>query len=428
MPSGFIDGGITFGGDDEPGPSAVEGAVSPSGQLDAVGYMPLLIGGQWHNAVLLNSATANVDAWAIYRNDLLPSKVGYRRWSQRYPSGSPTADAMPKANVAATWGDYLVLGDIVWKSNPSQPLSADNQVRYPHGLWFSEPGVMDSWDELEVEFVGQRSGSNAVVGLFPVEAGLIVASTSGIYLLRGTPDDHSYEDLRVGVGPKCRCAVKYWPLPGVVVWVNDRGQVWQTNGEDFGRLDEPLPTYDHTLPSSLRDDALGVLDEYLMLSRAGRMFVLRAEQGRAAWTELNGPYARGVAGYRGSFYTRGDTGIYRYSLELPDQRGHRDGEPVDIEVATRPLGGDDPHEVTYWHRFGLRVAGGRLLEAASKAGPYGTDAPELLLVSPEMGDARDLAVWPAHGPSVESSYRWRLEGNLSLESATVWAHRGRASR
>lgn len=425
--------GIVFDDPESPG-----SPLRPSGELRAAGRIPLLVDKQWRTALLLNSPDADVDAWALFRDERQPSRAGYRRWTERYPSGSPAADAMPKASLAVPWGDFLVLGDIVWKKDPSQPLSPANAARYPHGLWFSEPGVMDSWDELEVEFVGQRDGNNRIVGMFPMEAGLLVTSPSSVFLLRGTPDDHLYEDLRVGVGPVDAGAVTFWPQAGVVAWVDARGQVWQTNGERFGRLDEPLPPYDYSYEG--RRDAVGVLDGYLVVSRAGRTFCLRlGEEGRAAWTELNGPYATGMEPHAGSLYLVSADGLLRWAPEVEGLRGRRSAvsgtfgdeglteTPLGSEVATRTLAGEDPHDTAFWHRVGLRSEGGRVLSAASVAGPY--DEALRLVYGPEDATGeRDLRVWPGHGPSVEATFVFEGEGDITYESVTAWVHNGKAVR
>ena len=412
---GFDSGGIVF--DDGAG-----GVIRPPAELRAAGAVPVLVNRQWRNGVLLNSTEYDGDAWALYRDERLPSRVGYRRWEERYPSGAvPVADSMPKANVAVTWGDFLVLGDIVWKENPSNPLSDDNSARYPHGLWFSEPGTFDSWDELEVQFVGQRSGSNIIVGMFPMEPGLLVTTTSGIYLLRGEPQANSTEELRIGLGPAHRRAVAFWPYTGGVVWIDRNGEVWATNGEEFSRLDEHLPPFSGGACSVVAHG------QHLLVCRGGRNFVLYAGGEGGAWTELNAEPNRGGIAHRGSVYVWAADGLRRWGVSLPS-RGHSDGEPVLSRVVTRTLSGEDPHMVTFWHRVGLAAGGGDILSARSKAGPWSADAPVAEHVAPAEAGERFRAVVPAHGPSVEASFGWEAEGDVRYEAVTVWAHRGRGER
>jgi hypothetical protein len=256
---------------------------------------------------------------------------------------------------------------------------------------------------------------------------MVVTTTSAVHLLRGTPDDHQYEDLRVGVGPKCSCAVKYWPLAGVVAWIDARGQVWQTNGQQFGRLDFPLPAYDYSYVGA--DDAVGVLDEYLVVTRAGRTFALRLQaEGDAAWTELNAPYSNGFVSYAGSLYFRTPQGLMRWAPEVVSRRGMQGSTPLTSEVVTRTLATEDPHRTGFWHRYGLRAKGGQLLQTATKAGPYRSSAASLVQVGPTMGAERDLAVWPGHGPSTEASFAFTGQGDITYESASVWVHDGRGSR
>ena len=422
----------------------------PSAELEAIGVVPVLSDRRWHAATLLNSPTYDGPAWAVWYDERYPNFARATFWDDRYPNANVTVqprpdvpepweafvpstdirrgqpNSMPKAGVAGTWGDFTVLGDVAWKANPSEPLSVNNSARFPHALWYSEPGKTDEWDDLEVEFMGQTRGDNRVVGMFPVEQGMLVATTSSIVMLRGTPDNHDQETVRQSVGPHHRNAVDWWPLPGVVVWVDQHGHVWQTNGEEWGRLDIPLPPQDGVDFGN----RLAVGDQYLLVRRGGRTFALLvSDSGEGGWTELDVPAGTSWWHWRRAWWATvpGD-GVRRFA-PLLEERGLRDGEPDVVQrLASRTLSSGRGHERAVWHRFGLKLQGGRMEEASSRVGPWLTGGPSLVWPGPEMGDVRDLAVWPAHGPSREASFGWELSGDATVEGATVWVHQGRGER
>jgi len=407
---------------------------TPSKELEAIGQIPLLstesVGGTdvttWRSAVLLNSVDYDGPAWAIYTSDATVSRMQATLWTNRYPSGSPTDNAMPRANVSAMWGDFHMLGDIVWLADRNLPFASDNAARFPHGIWFSQPENADSWDPVDVQFIGQQADDNRILGMFPVTAGLIVLSTNGAHMLRGNPDFNEYEQIRVGIGPSDRRSVAYWPAAGVVVWVDKRGQIWQTNGEDFGRLDTVLPPVVGPCPSSVV-----AYDNFLLVSRAGRLYALRLYQGEGIWTELNATCMREMHRYEGSIYMARtvQNGIERFAPEF-NSRGTLENEPIGSRISTRTLQPPDQHKQTFWHRFGFRTDGnGRLIRAFTRSGPT-LDPDSKFIEYPidePAGDRKDV-VFPAHGPSKEASFTLEAEGDVIYEGATVWSHSGRDDR
>jgi hypothetical protein len=406
----------------------------PSKRLEAIGQIPLLItenvGGidvtVWRPTVLLNSVEETGPAWGIYTSDVTISRIGARFWTNRYPSGSPTDEAMPRANVSAMWGDFHLLGDIVWLADRSLTFDANNAARFPHGIWFSQPDNADSWDPVDVQFIGQQADDNKILGMFPVTAGLIVVSTNGAHMLRGNPDFNEYEQIRVGIGPNGRRSVTFWPAAGVVVWVDKRGQIWQTNGEDFGRLDTVLPDVTGPCPSSVV-----AFDDFLLVSRAGRVYALRLYQGQGIWTELNAPCIREMHRYEGSIYTARTVqgGLERFAPEF-GARGTFEGVPIGSRVTTATLQPPDQHKKTFWHRFGFRTDGtGRLLRAKARSGPLldQTASTVEYALDDTAGDRQNV-VFPAHGPSKEAAFTLEAEGDVIFEGATVWSHSGRDAR
>jgi hypothetical protein len=407
---------------------------TPSSKLEALSTIPLLItetvAGEslttWRPSVLLNSVEEEGPAWGIFTSDVTVSRINARFWTNRYPSGSPTDEAMPRANVSAMWGDFHLLGDIVWLADRDLPFSAENAARFPHGIWFSQPDKADSWDPVDVQFIGQQADDNKILGMFPVTAGLIVLSTNGAHMLRGNPDFNEYEQIRVGIGPENRRSVAYWPAGGVVVWVDKRGQIWQTNGEEFGRLDTVLPPVVGPCPSSVV-----AFDDFLLVSRAGRVYALRLYQGQGIWTELNAQCIREMHRYEGSIYMARTVqgGLERFAPEF-DARGTFGGVPIASRITTPTLQPPDQHKQTFWHRFGFRTDGaGRLLKALARNGPL--IEPESKTIEykvDEIAGERQNVVFPAHGPSKEATFTLEGEGDVIYEGATVWSHSGKDRR
>ncbi len=407
---------------------------TPSSKLEALSTIPLLItetvAGKslttWRPSVLLNSVKYDGPAWGIFTSDVTVSRINARFWTNRYPSGSPTDESMPRANVSAMWGDFHLLGDIVWLADRNLPFAEDNAARFPHGIWFSQPDKADSWDPVDVQFIGQQADDNKILGMFPVTAGLIVLSTNGAHMLRGNPDFNEYEQIRVGIGPEDRRSVAYWPSAGVVVWVDKRGQIWQTNGEEFGRLDTVLPPVVGPCPSSVV-----AFDDFLLVSRAGRVYALRLYQGQGIWTELNAQCIREMHRYEGSIYMARTVqgGLERFAPEF-DARGTFDGVPIASRITTPTLQPPDQHKQTFWHRFGFRTDGaGRLLKALARNGPL--IEPESKTIEykvDEIAGERQNVVFPAHGPSKEATFTLEGEGDVIYEGATVWSHSGKDRR
>jgi len=429
----------------------VPGLPSGSTNLRFAGRVPLLVDDVWVSAGLLNSPTHTGSAAAVYR-DPDTGVIGVKTWTERYPSDETdgTPDSMPRAAIASNWGDFVVLGDIHWKADRSLAYADTNTARYPHGLWFSEPGTTDTFNPDKVFFVGQKLERNAVIGLFPIERGLVVVTESLIALLRGTPTDFVYEELRSGISPDASSEVAFWPYAGLVVWLDRTGRVWATNGEVVARLDEGV-TIDRSGPGAV----LGLNQDLFVSGRRDvRVFHTFGDSG--GWTTLITPagwqkaaFCRSTIVAIGADQDSGGTfildseanGILDVDLlhgevdtvqvytiaDNPDLRGTFNFVPLRPVIRTRPLPGASDRTV-FWHRFGLRGNGpGRLRKATA----YGSsDVSERGFVHRVLGRFSDRKDWTfeAHGPSLEAVFEMEFEGDVTPEHLTISAHRGRLER
>ncbi len=434
---------------EQPDFRAIEGLPAGNTNQRFAGRAPLLVDNVWTNAGLFNSVDAPTDAFAVYRDpdtDLPVTKT----WSNRYPTDveDGTPDSMPRANVVASWGDFLFLGDIEYRLDPEEDFSPSNRGRFPHGIWRSVASTSDRWSPDDVFFVSQRLEENAVLGMFPIDRGLVVVTQSTVALLRGTPDDFSFEELRAGISPASRNEVCYWPYAGLVVWMDRFGRLWATNGEVVSRLDEGI-TVERTGPG-----ALVAVDQYLFVSGRVDVRVFNSFGEEGAWTTLITPtgwskaifcratvLAVGADQETGGTFTLDDEvfglldentlfgtvdAIQVFPL-FDEERGTFNGRPIRPVIRSRPLPGASDRTV-FWHRFGVRAAGtGRVRSAAS----YGTaDLSERGYRERPNGRLSDRKDWtfPAHGPSVEAVFEFEFEGDVSPEHMTLAAHRGRSER
>jgi hypothetical protein len=429
----------------------IPGLPTGNTNLRFAGRVPLLVDDVWVSAGLLNRVTHTGDAAAVYR-DPDTDAIGVKTWSNRYPDDETdgTPDSMPRANIAANWGDFVVLGDIHWKADPSMAYANTNTARYPHGIWFSEAGTTDTFNPDKVFFVGQKLERNAVVGLFPVERGLLVVTQSLIALLRGTPTEFIYEELRSGISPDSASEVAFWPYAGLVVWLDRTGKVWATNGEVVARLDEGV-TIDRSGPGAVMG-----LNQDLFVSGRSSVRVFHTFGDSGGWTTLITP-----AGWQKAVFCRStivaigadqdtlgtfvlddevfglldentlhgviDT-VQVYTIaDNQDLRGTFNYSPLRPMIRTRPLPGASDRTV-FWHRFGMRGNGPGLLR---KAVSYGSaDVGQRGFAHRVFGRFRDRKDWTfeAHGPSLEAVFEFEFEGDVTPEHVTLSAHRGRIER
>lgn len=355
-------------------------------------------------------------------------------YTDRYPNDKADAGAMPRANVATMWGDRLVLGDIEWLEDEDVAFSGTNAIRYPNALWVSQAGQPDRWDLLDVVFIGVKDGSGTpqVIDLQPTEQGLLVLTTAGVYLLRGTPSNFDYEEIRPGMTLSTNATAGWWPGAGAAAWVSNTGWVWVSDGYRFYRIDEPLGLAMELDPAGF---AVG-WDDFLLVGVDDRMFAFRKFGEGGAWTELHVPgQLSSVFRLGAALYGLVDGDPWRLDRELTP-RGYTGGVLHPVKVATRTLEGGDGHRKSFWRWFGLRAE--PLDEAAALTAVKVYDGPALSAQSTELAvtlDAstealagRDEVLVPAHGPSLETAVQFEFEGDVSVEQVSAWFNQARSSR
>lgn len=432
---------------DNPEWASVPGLPAGNTGLRFAGRVPLLLNNTWVSSGLLNSTDDTGDAAAIYR-DPDTDLIGVQTWANRYPSDETdgTPDSMPRAAVAANWGDFVLLGDIHWKADSSLAYGSGNTARYPHGIWRSVAGTTDVWNPDDVFFVGQKLEQNAILGMFPLERGLLVVTQSLIALLRGEPDDFVYEELRSGISPLFSSEVSFWPHAGLVVWLDRYGRVWATNGDVVARIDEGV-----NINRTGQGAVLG-LDQNLFVSGRENVRVFHTFGDAGAWTTLDTPSGWQKATFcrntvigmgadqesDGTFFL--DDPLYGlldantlhgevdsvqvFTLSGNDSlRGTFNGTAIRPIVRSRPLPGESDRTI-FWHRFGGRVNGpGKLKKATAYASPDVDERGYEHRVNQRLEDRKDFT-FEAHGPSLEAVFEMEFEGDVTPEHLTVSAHRG----
>jgi hypothetical protein len=295
-------------------------------------------------------------------------------------------------------------------------------------------------------FTGQKAGANVVQGMFPLEPGLLVVTCTLVALLQGSPDDFIYRELREGISNCGRNGVSKWAAKGGVVFGNDVGDVWFTNGESFQRLDEAIEVDNF--------QSIAAYGEYLFVSTTEGTRVFRLYEEGGGWTRLTGIFGfakmqttnRFLIGIEareagGSFLLDDETyGLLNSDSVLWSQdrlltaldfegedRGTFNGRTLRSTIRSRPLPGFG-HEVRFWHRFGVRAKGtGSVVKAISRPS---YDANERGYDTRLRGDLRRRFdyVFDAHGPSLEATFDVEFDGDVSVEHMTVWEHGGRLDK
>lgn len=423
------------------------------GKLRIIGTMALQVVEDgstiWVEALLANSVTdLDVNPFAMYISPAT-GLAAYKEWTNFYPDAEGGTDnAMPRAGRCEMWGDFLVLGDIIWKADSSQAFSNSNASRYSHGLWFSQPGNSDKWDPIDTVFVGQKSGGNVVQGLFPLERGLLVITCTLVSILAGTPDEFSYRELRAGISNCGRNGVANWPNSGGVVWADNNDDIWWTNGEGFSRINQRVQMND------IR--SIACINNYVIASSSEIIHVFRiyGNETSGGWTRLSTPYGcfkmlatddfllgledRKIVGTfvlddpvfglldEGNTLWGDARRIIAFDFNSED-RGMFDGQKVISTIRSKPLPGQG-HDTTFWHKFGIRAAGtGTLRKAVSRASADVTKRGYETRLYGRLSSRKDY-VFDAHGPSLEATFDVEFDGDVIAEHMTVWAHSGAAKR
>jgi len=401
----------------------------------------------WVDALLCNSSTvSNVNPFAIYV-DPRDGIVKIKEWTNTFPDDEDgTSDSMPRAGRCTMWGDFLVLGDIIWKSDPDASFDNTNKSRYSHGLWFSIPGKTDTFDPIDTVFTGQKAGDNVIEGLFPLEPGLLVVTSTLVVLLQGSPDDFVYRELRSGISDCGRNGVAAWPSKGGVVWADKNYSVWFTNGEIFQRLDEAVEIEDA--------HSVAAIQEYLFVSTSTDTHVFRLYEENGGWTRLTGTFGflkmvatpRFLFGLearepKGGFILDSETnGLLNSDSALwsadrlmtafdffDENRGMFNMKKLRSIIRSRPLPGFG-HNIRFWHRYGVRAKGtGAVVKGISRPS---ADAKTRGYVERIRGNLKDRTdyIFDAHGPSLEATFDVEFDGDVTVEHMTVWEHGGKLER
>lgn len=423
----------------------------PNGLLNPIGIMAYKVVDDgdvfWVDAILCNSSTVEtVNPFAIYI-DPRDSLVKIKEWSNTFPNDeNGTSDSMPRAGRCTMWGDFLVLGDVIWKADPDEAFTFTNKTRQRHALWFSIPGNTDTWDPIDIVNTGQKAGFNVVQGMFPLEPGLLVITCTLVALLQGSPDDFVYRELREGISNCGRAGNAAWPSKGGVVWNDRTGYVWFSNGEIFQRLDEAIVIEG---PASV-----AAVGEYIFVSTSDETHVLRLYEEAGGWTRLTGTFgfAKMVATQRflfgiearepaeGNFFLDSETNgiLDQNTMWAQDrlmtafdffskERGIFNGRKLRSFIRTRPLPGFG-HSVRFWHRFGVRAKGtGSIVKAISRPSSNENERGLEERLRGSLNRRFDY-VFDAHGPSLEATFDVEFDGDVTVEHVTVWEHGGRTER
>lgn len=260
-------------------------------------------------------------------------------------------------------------------------LNDNNTGPYRGGIYFSA-GELDTFDPRAVLIPGKTDVQ--IRGMHVIDDTVIIITTAGseqdgVYRMRGylsqlisysgnsDPTAVRLELIRGGIGGHPRSTNTHknfsclWPEAGLVVFVDSKGGVWFTNGDECDRLDRFGPLAPNRGSENNHVAAAG---NHLFVYRDNRLLVFSVMasgegSGNGCWTELNVPGSlTSMVGADNSLYAvRTYSGISRVIRMSPShpiaERGCIDGIPVDLTVSTQTMGDVGSHKRTVWHRFGM---------------------------------------------------------------------------
>jgi hypothetical protein len=372
------------------------------------------------------------------------------------------------------WNNLLILGDVEWKStealvatsgNFTLPdgtlaftLGDSNTVPYRSYIYYSL-GDIDEFDPRNVLAVG--GSDTAIRGLHVLDNALIAITniggpSDGIIAWKGYPTELiSYDEdtppnpfavrrelIRGGVGafPVSESSLGHrnfstmWSEAGIVVFVDNSGAVWYTDGNTADRLDRfgPITPRQATVNDHVTSSA-----KHLFLWRSNRLllFTLLTStdgegQSSGCWTELVPP-AGAVSSMNGAaegmYFINGGT-VYRYVFAGPAaERGCINGVPVQQVVSTATIGDPDEHLRKNWHRFGMTfesVTPVTINDVVVKAGPaLSNTAPTSYTKSLNRVYStgyNDFVVPAGIGGQVLASATVTFTGHIRLQEAAFW--------
>lgn len=379
-----------------------------------------------------------------------------------FPDGTEESPAtgMPFANRGVMWGDSLVLGDVMWKDDPSAAFDINNAVRQPNTLWISEPGDVTKWDILNVIHMG--SSNDVIQGLVPLERGLLVLTAGpgegggGVYLLEGDAGEFAVRTLRSEMDIQQNSAA-LWPYTGTAVWLTLDDKVMQCDGEEVHSLTQNYPFgLDHE--TAITDHGISPYNEHLLVWLNEDLWCFTAfdETGEGAWTRLE--YGDTIDDFLPRYTENFGSDVYvavltsgtrRIARMIDVEDAHRGkviGVAQPVSIATRTLGSRQGFRRTMWEVVGVRatsgyrgghidITPGQIDDIVLKAGPhYDSDPPTLTRTLNEplhqdgdvtVPERRSVAV---RGPGLcqELSVEVNFSGDVSPEAVSVTHRPGAA--
>ena len=356
---------------------------------------------------------------------------------------------MPRATVAAMWGDVLCVADTAWYSDStngvanyrSQGLNDGNTSRYRSGFWssyVSPAGIPEAtaFHPVKSFNYGFLSPEAVIVDMRVSEAGLLLftresGDNDGIVLLRGKPYDYKVVVVRGHIGLQPEGKAGEWQDAGVFAFVDTVGKVWQTDGTEADRLDRIGPLVPRDLAKCKYDQAAPI-GSWLWVLRSGTLTLLNLldrganGNGEAAWTSLVTPKGdvTQLLAVGQSMYMVAGGQLYRFSL-LSTDRALVAGRPIVSTATTAVLG--DPNALTKmrWARIGVRAhsatGSGRVLSIDSIAGSIREVSP-----APRLSNIVDTALLDStnvvargHGRSRLASFQAKFSGDVTVDAFEV---------
>jgi hypothetical protein len=402
----------------------------------------------------------------------------------------PGRGIIPRANVGTVWNNQLILGDIEWRSD--QAATADNNGKavvpastafvgslnddntQPHrgSLYYGE----DDIDVFDPRSVLRATSSDArIAGMHVIDNRLICITTAGSeldgvitfsgnlgqlhpYGANATPNPYAVRKqlVRGGVGVSDHTddGAAYgrqtclWSEAGIVVFVDNMGGVFYTDGQSCDRLDRYGPKQPN---GSTHEDTVASVGKHLFVWRDRRLLCFSIvdssnSTAQGCWTEVVAPplaytSQRGLysmVGGSSALYMLVDGQVFRYAPASP-HRGTIEGSTnyVDIEVATQTLGDLEGHNKTSWHRVGFSlftdttcyldevvVKGEAYLQSSIPAKATYTISPNNTYVTGH----HDFVAPAGIGPQLAMSSYFKFRGNIVLKGFTAWSSSDLPSR
>lgn len=341
-------------------------------------------------------------------------------------------------------------------------LNDTNTGPYRGGIYFSS-GELDTFDPRAVLIPGKSDVS--IRGMHVLDDTVIVITSAGgeldgVYRIRGffskliqysgtsDPTAVRLELVRGGLGapPLKRTTHKnfscLWDEAGIVVFIDAKGGVWFTNGQECDRLDRYGPK---TPNKGSENDHVANLGQHLFVWRDSRLLcftIMNSGQGSAngCWTEIvtPGTFSSMVGGTEALYAVLGSgsgSTVVHMSPSTPiGERGSYNNTPLNLKVSTATVGNPDVNKRTTWHRFGMTfttptsctvgTASIQSTGALNISGPPSLPTVRHLVTLNRTFNDKDVLhefVVPAGiGPQAVASATVFFTGHVILQSASFW--------